>query len=38
VLRAIRDERQRRQIIVALSAAGGLEPGALAGTFDIVLG
>jgi protocatechuate 3,4-dioxygenase beta subunit len=38
VLRAIRDERQRRQIIVALSPASGPEPGALAGTFDIVLG
>lgn len=37
VLRAIRDERQRQQVIVTLSAAGP-EPGALAGTFDIVLG
>ncbi|HJQ60277.1 MAG TPA: protocatechuate 3,4-dioxygenase [Vineibacter sp.] len=38
VLRAIRDDRQRQQIIVALAPADGIEPGALAGTFDIVLG
>jgi protocatechuate 3,4-dioxygenase beta subunit len=38
VLRSIRDERQRRQILVVLSPASGQEPGALAGTFDIVLG
>jgi protocatechuate 3,4-dioxygenase beta subunit len=38
LLRSMRDDRQRQQIIVALSAADGLEPGALAGTFDIVLG
>src|SRR5262245_17464846 len=38
VLRSIRDPRQRQQVIVALAPAEGLEPGALAGTFDIVLG
>lgn len=36
VLRAIRDERQRRQVIVALSPAAS-EAGALSGVFDIVL-
>jgi protocatechuate 3,4-dioxygenase beta subunit len=38
VLRSIRDPRQRQQVVVALAPADGLERGALAGTFDIVLG
>jgi protocatechuate 3,4-dioxygenase beta subunit len=38
VLNAIRDRRQRESVIVALEPADRLEPGALAGTFDIVLG
>lgn len=37
VFRAIRDARQRQQVVVSLAPAAGLEPGALAGTFDIVL-
>jgi protocatechuate 3,4-dioxygenase beta subunit len=37
VLRAIRDERQRQNVIVALSPSGVPEAGALSGTFDIVL-
>lgn len=37
VLRAIRDERQRRQVVVALQPAGSVETGALSGIFDIVL-
>jgi protocatechuate 3,4-dioxygenase beta subunit len=37
VLRAIRDERQRQNVIIALSASGAPEPGALSGTFEIVL-
>ncbi len=37
VFRAIRDPRQRQQVVVSLAPAAGLEPGALAGTFDIVL-
>ena len=38
VLNAIRDPRQRDSVIVRLDPADGLEPGALAATFDIVLG
>ena len=38
VLRSIRDPRQRQQVMVVLAVAEGLEQGALAGTFDIVLG
>ena len=38
VLNAIRDERQRRQVTVSLAAASDLEPGALRGEFEIVLG
>jgi protocatechuate 3,4-dioxygenase, beta subunit len=38
VLNGIRDPRQRDSVIVRLDPAEGLEPGALAGTFDIVLG
>ncbi len=37
VLRAIRDPRQRQQVLVSLAPADGLERGALAGVFDIVL-
>ena len=37
VLRAIRDPRQRQQVVVSLAPADGLERGALAGVFDIVL-
>jgi len=37
-LRSIRDPRQRQQVVIALAPAEGLDPGALAGTFDIVLG
>lgn len=37
VFRAIRDARQRQQVVVSLAPAAGLEPGALAGTFDIVM-
>lgn len=37
VLRAIRDPRQRQQVLVSLASADGLERGALAGVFDIVL-
>ncbi|HEX2887031.1 MAG TPA: hypothetical protein VHP59_11410, partial [Vineibacter terrae] len=37
VFRAIRDPRQRQQVVVSLAPAAGLEPGAVAGTFDIVL-
>jgi protocatechuate 3,4-dioxygenase beta subunit len=35
--RSIRDARQRETVTVRLEAANGVEPGALAGTFDIVL-
>jgi protocatechuate 3,4-dioxygenase beta subunit len=35
--RSIRDPRQRAAVTVRLDEANGLEPGALAGTFDIVL-
>jgi protocatechuate 3,4-dioxygenase, beta subunit len=38
VLNGIRDARQRDSVIVRLDPAEGLEPGAVAGTFDIVLG
>ncbi len=38
VLRAIRDPRQRQQVVVVLAPAEGHEQGTLAGTFDIVLG
>ncbi|HKU98775.1 MAG TPA: protocatechuate 3,4-dioxygenase [Vineibacter sp.] len=37
VLRAIRDPRQRQQVVVTLAPADGAEHGALAGVFDIVL-
>jgi protocatechuate 3,4-dioxygenase, beta subunit len=37
VLKGIRDPRARESVIVALSDAGNTEPGALRGTFDIVL-
>ena len=35
--RTIRDPRQRAAVTVLLEPANGREPGALAGTFDIVL-
>jgi len=35
--RSIRDARQRAAVTVRLEAANGVEPGALAGSFDIVL-
>lgn len=35
--RSIRDTRQREAVTVRLEPANGVEPGALAGTFDIVL-
>ena len=35
--RSIRDARQREAVTVRLETANGVEPGALAGTFDIVL-
>jgi len=35
--RSIRDARGRAAVTVRLEEAGGIEPGALAGTFDIVL-
>jgi protocatechuate 3,4-dioxygenase, beta subunit len=38
VLNGIRDRRQRDSVIVRLDPADGVEPGSLAGTFDIVLG
>ena len=38
VLNGIRDRRQRDSVIVRLDPAEALEPGALAGTFDIVVG
>jgi len=37
VLRSIRDAKARESVIVPLLAAGEIEPGALKGTFDIVL-
>ena len=37
VLRAIRDAKARESVIVPLLAAGEIEPGALKGSFDIVL-
>jgi protocatechuate 3,4-dioxygenase beta subunit len=37
VLNRIRDARARASVIVRLEAADGIEPGALKGTFDIVL-
>jgi protocatechuate 3,4-dioxygenase beta subunit len=37
VLNRIRDARARASLIVSLDAADGVEPGALKGTFDIVL-
>jgi len=37
LLNAIRDPAARRSLIVPLAPADGVEPGALAGTFDIVL-
>jgi protocatechuate 3,4-dioxygenase, beta subunit len=38
VLNNIRDRRQRDSVIVRLLPADGIEPGALAGAFDIVIG
>ena len=38
VLNSIRDRRQRESVIVRLLPADGIEPGALAGTFDIIVG
>jgi protocatechuate 3,4-dioxygenase beta subunit len=38
VLNSISDPRQRASVIVRLDPADGLEPGALAATFDIVIG
>ncbi len=38
VLNSIRDPRQRDSVIVRLDAADQLEPGALAASFDIVIG
>jgi protocatechuate 3,4-dioxygenase, beta subunit len=38
VLNGIRDPRQRDSVIVRLDPAESVEPGALAGTFDIILG
>jgi protocatechuate 3,4-dioxygenase beta subunit len=38
VLNGIRDQRQRASVIVRLEPAEAIEPNALAGTFDIVLG
>src|SRR5262245_14018669 len=38
VLNSIRDRQQRDLLIVRLEAAEALEPGALAGVFDIVVG
>jgi protocatechuate 3,4-dioxygenase, beta subunit len=38
VLNGIRDRRQRESVIVPLRAADAVEPRALAGTFDIVVG
>lgn len=37
VLNGIRDRKARESVIVALAEAGDIEPGALRGTFDIVL-
>jgi protocatechuate 3,4-dioxygenase beta subunit len=37
LLNSVRDRRARESLIVALGPAGELEPGALKGTFDIVL-
>jgi protocatechuate 3,4-dioxygenase beta subunit len=37
VLNAIRDRRARESVIVRLAASDAVEPGALGGTFDIVL-
>jgi len=38
ILNAIRDPRQRESVIIPLEAADRLEAGALAGTFDVVIG
>lgn len=38
ILNSIRDPRQRDSVIVRLDQANGVEPGSLAGTFDIVVG
>ena len=38
ILNSIADPSQRESVIVALEDAGAMEPGALAGQFDIVLG
>jgi hypothetical protein len=37
VYAAIKDRRQRAAVTVALEPANGIEPGASAGRFDIVL-
>jgi hypothetical protein len=38
VLMGVRDPAARARLIVPLRPASGIEPDALAGTFDIVLG
>lgn len=38
LLRAVRDEAQRRSLVVALATAPEIEPDSLAGQFDIVIG
>lgn len=38
LLNSIRDQKQRDSVIVKLAPADSMEPGALAGTFDIVVG
>jgi hypothetical protein len=38
VLNRVADRRQRESVIVRLDPADAIEPGSLAGTFDIVLG
>jgi protocatechuate 3,4-dioxygenase, beta subunit len=38
VLNNLRDQRQRDSVIIRLDPADGIEAGALAGTFDIVVG
>ena len=38
VLNRVRDPKARARLIVPLAPAHAIEPGALAGTFDIVLG
>jgi len=38
ILNSIRDLRQRESVMVRLDEANGIEPGSLAGNFDIVIG